>query len=165
MGCMLEDHRFCLTARMGSMMCVLAATRRSQRSNNGRWNDSFANLKTIGISLTQPDQEIIHSVTYGPNPFGKPPRRLRPRQHLLDVQLEQLRNAGCTKIYREKVRGARADRRLLLELVNWRHPLPCIQHQTLRPIFAVGPDFAVPQRLKCFHTASAPENVVWIEQK
>jgi hypothetical protein len=29
----------------------------------------------------------------------------------LDVQLEQLRGAGCTKIYREKVPGARADRR------------------------------------------------------
>jgi DNA invertase Pin-like site-specific DNA recombinase len=28
-----------------------------------------------------------------------------------DAQLEQLRGAGCTKIYREKVTGARADRR------------------------------------------------------
>jgi DNA invertase Pin-like site-specific DNA recombinase len=28
-----------------------------------------------------------------------------------DAQLEQLRKAGCTKIYREKVTGARADRR------------------------------------------------------
>ena len=26
----------------------------------------------------------------------------------LDAQLEQLRKAGCTKIYREKVTGARA---------------------------------------------------------
>ena len=29
----------------------------------------------------------------------------------LESQLEQLRGAGCTKIYREKVTGARADRR------------------------------------------------------
>jgi DNA invertase Pin-like site-specific DNA recombinase len=29
----------------------------------------------------------------------------------LDARLEQLRSAGCTKIYREKVTGARADRR------------------------------------------------------
>jgi DNA invertase Pin-like site-specific DNA recombinase len=31
----------------------------------------------------------------------------------LDSQLEQLRGARCTKIYREKVTGARADRRQL----------------------------------------------------
>jgi hypothetical protein len=33
----------------------------------------------------------------------------------LDMQLEQLRGAGCTKIYREKVTGARGDRRELLK--------------------------------------------------
>jgi hypothetical protein len=32
----------------------------------------------------------------------------------LGAQLDQLRAAGCTKIYREKVTGARADRRELL---------------------------------------------------
>src|SRR5882762_11804563 len=37
----------------------------------------------------------------------------------LDSQLEQLRAAGCTaKIYREKVTGARADRRELLKLLK-----------------------------------------------
>jgi DNA invertase Pin-like site-specific DNA recombinase len=38
----------------------------------------------------------------------------------LDVQLEQLRAAGCTSrnIYREKVTGARADRRQLLKLLK-----------------------------------------------
>ena len=36
----------------------------------------------------------------------------------LDAQLEQLRGAGCTKIYREKVTGARADRRELLRMLN-----------------------------------------------
>src|SRR3954452_16586241 len=36
----------------------------------------------------------------------------------LDAQLEQLRGAGCTKIYREKVTGARADRRQLLDMVK-----------------------------------------------
>ena len=29
---------------------------------------------------------------------------------MLDAQLEQLRGAGCTKIYREKVTGAHSDR-------------------------------------------------------
>src|SRR5947209_7370369 len=37
----------------------------------------------------------------------------------LDSQLEQLRAAGCTtKIYREKVTGARADRRELLRMLK-----------------------------------------------
>src|SRR5271165_4784538 len=36
----------------------------------------------------------------------------------LDAQLEQLRGAGCTKIYREKVTGARSDRRELLKMVH-----------------------------------------------
>jgi DNA invertase Pin-like site-specific DNA recombinase len=35
----------------------------------------------------------------------------------LDVQLEQLRAAGCSKIYREKATGAKADRRELLKLL------------------------------------------------
>ncbi len=40
----------------------------------------------------------------------------------LDAQLEQLRGAGCTKIYREKLTGARADRRQLLDML--RHLAP-----------------------------------------
>ena len=36
----------------------------------------------------------------------------------LDAQLEQLRKAGCAKIFREKVTGARADRRELLKLLR-----------------------------------------------
>ena len=36
----------------------------------------------------------------------------------LDSQLEQLRKAGCSKIYREKITGARADRRELLKLLK-----------------------------------------------
>jgi DNA invertase Pin-like site-specific DNA recombinase len=36
----------------------------------------------------------------------------------LDAQLEQLRKAGCAKIYREKVTGARADRRELLKMLK-----------------------------------------------
>ena len=37
----------------------------------------------------------------------------------LDAKLEQLRRAGCTtKIYREKVTGARADRRELLKMLK-----------------------------------------------
>src|SRR6516162_7483705 len=36
----------------------------------------------------------------------------------LDAQLGQLRGAGCTKIYREKVTGAHSDRRELLKLLK-----------------------------------------------
>jgi len=36
----------------------------------------------------------------------------------LDAQLEQLRAEGCAKIYREKVTGARPDRRELLRLLK-----------------------------------------------
>jgi hypothetical protein len=36
----------------------------------------------------------------------------------LDAQLAQLRKAECTKIYRGKVTGARADRRELLKLLK-----------------------------------------------
>ena len=36
----------------------------------------------------------------------------------LDTQLEQLRGAGCTKVYREKASGARPDRRELLRLLK-----------------------------------------------
>ena len=36
----------------------------------------------------------------------------------LDAQLEQLRGAGCTKIYREKVTGAHSDRRELLKMLG-----------------------------------------------
>ena len=36
----------------------------------------------------------------------------------LDALLEQLRGAGCTKIYREKVTGARSDRRELLKMLK-----------------------------------------------
>src|SRR5271155_1233902 len=36
----------------------------------------------------------------------------------LDAQLEQLRGAGCTKIYREKVTGAHNDRRELLKMLR-----------------------------------------------
>jgi DNA invertase Pin-like site-specific DNA recombinase len=35
----------------------------------------------------------------------------------LDAQLEQLRGAGCTKIFREKVTGAHRDRRELLKML------------------------------------------------
>jgi len=36
----------------------------------------------------------------------------------LDAQLDQLRKAGCAKIFREKVTGARADRRELLKMLK-----------------------------------------------
>jgi DNA invertase Pin-like site-specific DNA recombinase len=40
----------------------------------------------------------------------------------LAVQLEQLRRAGCSQIYREKVSGARPDRRELLKLLKHVQP-------------------------------------------
>jgi len=40
----------------------------------------------------------------------------------LDAQLEQLRAEGCAKVYREKVSGARADRRELLKLLKTLRP-------------------------------------------
>src|SRR5438067_8650769 len=36
----------------------------------------------------------------------------------LNAQLEQLRGAGCTKIFREKVTGAHSDRRQLLKMLD-----------------------------------------------
>ena len=36
----------------------------------------------------------------------------------LDAQLDQLCGASCTKIYREKVTGARSDRRELLKMLK-----------------------------------------------
>src|SRR3954466_1199402 len=36
----------------------------------------------------------------------------------LDAQLDQLRKAGCARIFREKVTGARADRRELLRMLD-----------------------------------------------
>jgi DNA invertase Pin-like site-specific DNA recombinase len=36
----------------------------------------------------------------------------------LDAQLGELRGAGCTKIFREKVTGAHNDRRQLLKMLD-----------------------------------------------
>jgi DNA invertase Pin-like site-specific DNA recombinase len=36
----------------------------------------------------------------------------------LDAQLDQLRQDGCAKIYREKASGAKADRRELLRMLK-----------------------------------------------
>ena len=36
----------------------------------------------------------------------------------LDAQLAQLKAAGCTRIFREKVTGARADRKELLKMLK-----------------------------------------------
>jgi hypothetical protein len=58
----------------------------------------------------------------------------------LDSQLEQLRGAGTTKIYREKVTGARADRRELLKMLKHLAPGDVVtvtridRTQHLRPV-------------------------------
>jgi DNA invertase Pin-like site-specific DNA recombinase len=58
----------------------------------------------------------------GTKPQNRPVGYARVSTHgqTLDVQLEQLRAAGCTSrnIYREKVTGARADRRELLKMLK-----------------------------------------------
>jgi len=41
-----------------------------------------------------------------------------PTGQTLDAQLERLRGAGCTEIYREKVTGAHSDRRELLKMLG-----------------------------------------------
>ncbi len=43
--------------------------------------------------------------------------RLSTYGQTLDAQLEQLRGAGCRKIYREKVTGAHSDRRELIKML------------------------------------------------
>ena len=40
----------------------------------------------------------------------------------LDAQLEQLKAAGCAKIFREKATGARPDRRELLKMLKYVAP-------------------------------------------
>lgn len=54
------------------------------------------------------------------NPHSRPLgyARVSTYGQSLDAQLEQLRAAGCAKIYREKVTGARPDRRELLKLLK-----------------------------------------------
>ncbi|HTR67867.1 MAG TPA: recombinase family protein [Terriglobales bacterium] len=55
---------------------------------------------------------------------NKPPARLHgyarvsTQGQTLDAQLEQLHAAGCSHIYREKVTGARADRRELQKMLR-----------------------------------------------
>ena len=67
------------------------------------------------------NQGVARSVRYDRNenrPIGY--ARVSTYGQTLDVQLEQLRAAGCSirNIYREKVTGARADRRELLRMLK-----------------------------------------------
>jgi hypothetical protein len=67
------------------------------------------------------NQQVMLLASYDRNLPAKPPSRLCPHQHYgqtLDAQLEQLRGAGCTKIYREKVTGAHHDRRELNRMLG-----------------------------------------------
>jgi DNA invertase Pin-like site-specific DNA recombinase len=72
--------------------------------------------------LCQPNQWVTVCIRYDRNSPRKTPYRLCPREHgqTLDAQLEQLRAAGCSSrnLYREKVTGARADRRELLRMLE-----------------------------------------------
>jgi DNA invertase Pin-like site-specific DNA recombinase len=69
------------------------------------------------------DQRVAFAVRYDRNSPRKTPDRLCPLStygQTLDAQLEQLRKAGCSSrnIYREKVTGARADRRELNRMLG-----------------------------------------------
>jgi DNA invertase Pin-like site-specific DNA recombinase len=71
--------------------------------------------------LPQSDQWVTLSVRYGSNSPAN--RRLGYARvstygQTLDAQLDQLRGAGCTKIFREKVTGAHNDRRELLKMLK-----------------------------------------------
>src|SRR6202048_3336906 len=59
-----------------------------------------------------------------PHPQNRPLgyARVSTYGQTLDAQLEQLRGAGCIKIYREKVTGAHSDRRELLKMLAARAP-------------------------------------------
>ena len=48
--------------------------------------------------------------------------RVSTHGQTLDAQLEQLKAAGCVRVYREKVTGARADRRELLKMLKANGP-------------------------------------------
>ena len=57
----------------------------------------------------------------------------------LDAQLEQLKAAGCGRVYREKVTGVRADRRELLKMLKALAPgdvvtVTRIDRLALRPV-------------------------------
>ena len=71
--------------------------------------------------MTERFQRVISSGRYDRNSAPIPPPRLRPRLDVrptLDAQREQLKAEGCTKVYREKASGARADRRELLRMLK-----------------------------------------------
>ena len=48
--------------------------------------------------------------------------RVSTQGQTLEAQLEQLGNAGCSKIYAEKISGARSDRPELLRLLKDMEP-------------------------------------------
>src|SRR5712675_2288883 len=52
--------------------------------------------------------------------------RVSTHGQTLDIQLEQLRGANCTKIYREKVTGAHSDRRQLLDMLKHLAPVDMV---------------------------------------
>ena len=66
--------------------------------------------------MPQLDQWFTLPVIYDRNTNAKPPSRLCGQT--LDAQLEQLRGAGCTKVFREKLTDAHSDRRQLLKMLD-----------------------------------------------
>ena len=70
--------------------------------------------------MPPPGQGVTVSVSYARNSPSKTPlgyARASTHGQTLDARLEQLRAAGCARIYRETASGARPDRRQLLRLL------------------------------------------------
>src|SRR5947209_13637959 len=79
----------------------------------------------------------------------------------LDAQLEQLRGAGCTKIYREKVTGAHSDRRELLKLFDALAPGDAVTVTRIDRLARGTFDlFAIVKRIVAFGKRSKPARSV-----
>ena len=99
----------------GCSKCARIATRHKLRSIGDGLRNKAKFLAPVASGVTLPvsyDQKLNRKTAV----FGY--ARVSTYGQTLDAQLEQLCGAGCTaKIYREKVTGARADRRELLKLL------------------------------------------------
>ena len=89
---------------------------------HGDFREAGARKSRLSGTLLDP----MPSMGYASRRYDRKEPQIRPLGYArvstygqtLDAQLDQLRKAGCTKIYREKVTGARADRRELLKLLK-----------------------------------------------
>lgn len=69
---------------------------------------------TYGYALVSTDGQRVAAQVARPIGYA----RVSTYGQTLDAQLDQLRGAGCTKIYREKASGAQPTRRELLRMLK-----------------------------------------------